>query len=538
MEYDSDNPQDDTHRTGDPPGPNFDEALWQAVLQAVPGYLCVADTDRRIRLFNRPPAGRDSETLVGADFADVVVPDQRALVVDATRQVLAGGPAVELELRGADSGRWFRMRMAGVRDRGRITGFVAHALDVDDAKVVELERDLFRARLRSAPTADVTGAGSQVAQRRLELMADALPVLISYVDAARRYQYNNAAYTRWFGTSQDALRGRALSEVLGATAHEKIRGYVDAVLNGRAVTFETTLPYKDAGLRRVVAHYVPDLTADGEVAGFYALVEDVTAQRNADEELRKREDELRQAQKMEALGRLAGGIAHDFNNLLQSVISGCGVVLHDVTEDSPVAQQVARMKRSAERGASLTRQLLTFSRSSEIRARPLLLDTLLADMEMLLERLLDPGIEMEFELRDCCSVTADAGQIQQVLMNLVINARDAMPEGGTLRVTCGRAEVAPGEAASHRPTVKPGRYAMMSVSDTGTGMDEATRARIFDPFFTTKPPEQGTGLGLSTVYGIVQSLGGFIEVDSAPGEGSRFRLFLPCAELRRPGPIV
>ncbi len=369
---------------------------------------------------------------------------------------------------------------------------------------------------------------SQAAQRRLALIADALPVLISYVDAERRYQYNNAAYTRWFGTSREAMRGRSLPDVLGTAAYQEVRGYVDAVLGGEAVSFESTLPYKDAGVRRVVAHYVPDIAPDGRVAGFFALVEDVSAQRKAEEELRQREDEVRQLQKMEALGRLAGGIAHDFNNLLQSIISSCSVILMSMPDaEAPLSRHVARMKRTAERGASLTRQLLTFSRREEAEASPLDLDALLADMEMLLERLLESNIALESDRRAGCTVLADPGDIQQLMMNLVINARDAMPDGGTLRIESHQAAVGPEETARH-PTVQPGPYVRVTVADTGTGMDEATRARIFEPFFTTKPPERGTGLGLSTVYGLVQRLHGFIEVDTAPGAGTTFRVFLPC----------
>ncbi len=369
---------------------------------------------------------------------------------------------------------------------------------------------------------------SQAAQRRLDLIADALPVLISYVDAERRYQYNNAAYTRWFGTSQEEMRGRALADVLGKAAYQEVRGHVDAVLGGQAVTFESTLPYKDAGVRRVVAHYVPDIAPDGHVAGFFALVEDVSAQRKAQEELRQREDEVRQLQKMEALGRLAGGIAHDFNNLLQSIISSCSVILMSMPDaEAPLSRQVARMKRTAERGASLTRQLLTFSRREEAEAGPLDLDALLADMEMLLERLLESNIALESDRRAGCTVLADPGDIQQLMMNLVINARDAMPGGGTLRIESHQVAVGREETARH-PTVQPGPYVRVTVADTGTGMDEATQARIFEPFFTTKPPERGTGLGLSTVYGLVQRLHGFIEVETAPGAGTTFRVFLPC----------
>jgi PAS domain S-box-containing protein len=369
-----------------------------------------------------------------------------------------------------------------------------------------------------APSSDI--------QRRFDLMADALPMLISYVDADRRYQYNNAAYERWFECSREELRGVRVDEVLGRAAYEQIKSYVDTVLGGRAVTFEMSVPYRRAGLRQVIAHYVPDIGPSGEIVGYYALIEDVTASRQAEQALRQREDELRQLQKMEALGRLAGGMAHEFNNLLQVVIASCSAVL-PLLQESPAAAQIARIRRSAERGASLTRQLLSFSRSADPGpATTLDVDELICDIEVLFERLLGAQIRIETALHAHVPIRADAGQIQQILMNLSINARDAMPNGGTLRISTGRKTVARDDAAAH-PALTPGDYLLLTVADTGTGMDASTLARIFDPFFTTKPPERGTGLGLSTVYGILQRLGGHIDVESELGHGATFRLYFP-----------
>ncbi|MFU8815832.1 MAG: sensor histidine kinase, partial [Pseudomonadales bacterium] len=190
-------------------------------------------------------------------------------------------------------------------------------------------------------------------------------------------------------------------------------------------------------------------------------------------------------------------------------------------------EQVGRISRAAQRGATLTRQLLAFSRHGEADAAPLDIDALLGDMGFLLERLLGAQVTVKVDAGSGCRIVADAGEIQQVLMNLAINARDAMPDGGRLEMISSRVEVAP-EAAAGDAGLPPGRYALLAVSDTGTGMDAQTRARIFEPFFTTKPADQGSGLGLSTVYGIVQRLGGHLQVETAPGKGTTFRLYFPC----------
>ncbi len=253
-----------------------------------------------------------------------------------------------------------------------------------------------------------------------------------------------------------------------------------------------------------------------------------TLQRN-EAQREQLEEQLRQAQKMEALGRLAGGVAHDFNNLL-TVIKGHSELLIDrmkPSEDTYGSTQ--QIMRTADRAASLTRQLLAFSRMQVLQPRILDLNTLVADMSKLLRRLVREDIEFGFLLGDSLGrVKADPGQIEQVLLNLTVNASDAMPQGGKLTVETQRLNV--DEAyAQERPPLKPGRYVQLVVTDTGHGMDAATKSRIFEPFFTTKESGKGTGLGLATVYGVVRQSGGFIWVETSPGNGARFEIYLPRA---------
>src|ERR1700674_425995 len=241
------------------------------------------------------------------------------------------------------------------------------------------------------------------------------------------------------------------------------------------------------------------------------------------------EEQLRQAQKMEALVRLAGGVAHDFNNLL-TVIKGHSELLIDRLKPADAFYgSTQQIMKTADRAASLTRQLLAFSRMQVVQPRVLDLNTLVADMSKLLRRLVREDIEFGFLLGDSLGrVKADPGQIEQVLLNLTVNASDAMPQGGKLTVETQRLNV--DEAyAQERPPLKPGQYVQLVVTDTGHGMDAATKSRIFEPFFTTKESGKGTGLGLATVYGVVRQSGGFIWVETSPGNGARFEIYLPRA---------
>jgi PAS domain S-box-containing protein len=239
------------------------------------------------------------------------------------------------------------------------------------------------------------------------------------------------------------------------------------------------------------------------------------------------EEELRQAQKIEAVGRLAGGIAHDFNNLL-TVIQGYGeMVQGQLGKTHPSSPLIDEIMRAAGRAAELTAQLLAFSRRQVVAPRLFCLNSIVSDTDKMLRRLLGNTVDMVMDLAgDLGEVRADPGQIEQVLLNLVLNSRDAMPNGGKLTIATRNTNVS-GQAASSLPEVRPGRYVLLSVADTGIGMDEEVRSHLFEPFFTTKPVGQGTGLGLATVYGIVAQSGGSVTVSSAPGAGSTFRIYFP-----------
>jgi hypothetical protein len=247
-------------------------------------------------------------------------------------------------------------------------------------------------------------------------------------------------------------------------------------------------------------------------------------------ERRRLEERVQQSQKLEAVGRLAGGVAHDFNNMLTAIIGYSDLMAATLPAADPIREGLQEIRKAGDRAASLTQQLLAFSRKQILQPTTLDLNSLIADTHKMLRRLIPEDIELTTHLDPAVyPVLADAAQTQQVLINLVLNSRDAMPQGGQLRIETANAELTKSYARKHSE-VKPGAYVLLTVSDTGCGMDKETLARLFEPFFTTKVQGKGTGLGLATVYGIVKQSGGHIEVTSQPGQGTTFRVFLPMAE--------
>jgi len=319
----------------------------------------------------------------------------------------------------------------------------------------------------------------------------------------------------YLNRAAETLFGRGLREARGTPVGKLLPGDEATLQSG-----DRLVP-REGGEPRHVELLVSDLRSPtGEAAGNVVCARDVT-------ELRSLEEQYRQAQKLESVGQLAGGVAHDFNNLLTVINGYCRLLISDTSEHHPMRAELEAILHAGERAASLTKQLLAFSRKQHLQPTVLNLNRVVAHIEPMVTRLIGEQVKVVTTLApDLRSVKADAGQIEQVLINLALNARDAMPQGGTLLIETNCLDLDERDARA-QAELKPGSYVMLAVSDTGVGMDEPTRLRIFEPFFTTKAPGQGTGLGLSTVYGIVRQSGGHIRVQSERGHGTTFKLFFP-----------
>jgi two-component system, cell cycle sensor histidine kinase and response regulator CckA len=308
----------------------------------------------------------------------------------------------------------------------------------------------------------------------------------------------------------------------------RVRAAIDTVLWGEAQDYivEHRITWTDGSLHWLEGKGRVYRRPDGSPARMAGTVADISERKRSELALRESEEQLRQAQKMEAIGRLAGGVAHDFNNLLTAIGGYSSLALLELALDDPRREYLEEIQRAGERGASLTKQLLASGRKQVLSPKLLDLNALVDDLTSLLRRVIGEDVELDWRRASAPAVVfADAGQLEQIIINLAVNARDAMPEGGILSLASSSMLLEAGDASAPE-----GRYVRLRVSDTGHGMDEETMARMFEPFFTTKDPGKGTGLGLSTVYGIVQQLSGAIRARSAPGRGTRFEIYLPERE--------
>jgi len=328
----------------------------------------------------------------------------------------------------------------------------------------------------------------------------------------------NHGFAEMFGYTVEEVVGRPVTDFVAPESQEEVARRV-----GEGVEGSYALVGRRKDGKRI------QLEATGRVHTFGGRPGRITALRDVTER-RLLEDQFRQAQKMEAVGRLAGGIAHDFNNLLTVITSYSELLLLDLREDDPLRGNVVEVRKAAITAATLTRQLLAFSRQQVLELRVLDLNDIVTGARKMLQRLIGEDVELVTVLAPgAWRVRADAGQVEQVIMNLAVNARDAMPNGGTLTLETANVEFDEEYLREHFGA-KPGRYVMLAVSDTGVGMSEKTKSRIFEPFFTTKEAGKGTGLGLATVYGIVKQSRGFIWVYSEEDRGSTFKIYLPMAE--------
>ena len=487
-----------------------------------------------------------------SEYLHGVHPEDRAMIARSIKHCITHGTEYAEEYRLLQANgelRWVFARGRCYKDHhGRPMRFLGAALDLTERKHTEQA-------LRQSQT-------------ELQLIINAMPILISYVDHEECFRLNNAAYLDWYGLTPQELYGRTIREVIGEEAYFLRAPYIAEALAGRPCSFSLYTPHRDGSQRHALMNYLPRHGADGAVNGFYIFVIDETERKKTEEALRnlnetleervsarteqlaqanqrlqnemfereRAEDALRHAQKMEAVGQLTGGIAHDFNNMLTGIIGSLDLMQRYIANGR--ADEIGRFTdaavSSANRAAALTHRLLAFSRRQSLDRKTIDVNELIHSLEDLIRRTKGDPIELKLRLADnVWSVSTDVSQLENALLNLVINARDAMPDGGELLIETANVNLDGNDITTLEP-VKAGDYLMLAVSDNGTGMTPSVRSKAFDPFFTTKPIGQGTGLGLSMIYGFAQQSGGHVSLDSLPGQGTCVRLYLP--RLHAPEP--
>lgn len=418
-------------------------------------------------------------------------------------------------------------------------GFVSLWTDITEqrraAQLIEEQNAQLENRVRER-TAELEAANARLAQanleiddiagalrrseNRLQLIIDSIPALIAYVGSDDIYRFANKGYAEWFGFAKDTIIGRSIGEVFGAEAFAQIQPHLERARAGERVSYEYSRTLADGRMVHARSVVVPELDGDGRTVGFFVMSIDITEQKAS-------QAALVQAQKMEAVGQLTGGLAHDFNNLLTIIIGNLSALQQRIGA-GPGAEFVDPSLQAARRGAELIRRLLTFSRRQPLAPTAVEVGVLVHNMTHLLARTLGETIRIHLRLPgEPVHALVDPHQLENAILNLAINARDAMPEGGELTIGVSRREL--DDALAAVVEVPPGEYVQIDVGDTGKGIEPAVLQRVFEPFFTTKDFGSGSGLGLSMVYGFVRQSGGNIRIRSTPGRGTHVRFVLPTA---------
>jgi len=497
------------------------EEEFRTLAEALPHHVWTARPDGSLNWFNPRVyeyAGAAHGELDGDDWGKIVHPDDIPRTLENwTRALQSAEPYDnEFRLRRADGiYRWFLSRAVPARDEtGKIIRWIGTNTDLDDQKKIAAELASLNETLEQRV---------QEKTRERDRIWNVSHDLMVVTDRAGVWRNVNPALTRTLGWTEADLRDRSSDWIMHPDDRETTRSQIAALAGGAPmIRFESRLRHRDGTYRWLSWMAVPD---EDRV---YAVARDITADKAAAERLKATEDALRQSQKMEAVGQLTGGIAHDFNNLLTGIVGSLDLMQTrlDQGRTDSLPRYINAAMTSANRAAALTHRLLAFARRQPLVPKSVEANHLVLSLEDLLRRTIGETIELRIVAADgLWSTLCDPNQLESALLNLAINARDAMPEGGTLTIATGNAQVA--TLNSPVPALSPGDYVCITVTDTGTGMTPEVVARAFDPFFTTKPLGQGTGLGLSMIYGFAQQSKGHVVIDSRLGHGTSVKLYLP-----------
>jgi PAS domain S-box-containing protein len=453
------------------------------------------------------------DLLAMESVVELVVPDQRALLRDRMVRRLAGEPVLS----------HYETTMLHRDGRHVPVEVSARAWTRESGGPVSL------IIVRDVTARDETDRALRASELRFRRLVDDADDVIFTIDSDGYFTFVNATASRLMGFSDGELIGRHFLELIRSDYRDDALAFYERQLASRMPTTSFEFPAMTREGREIWFNQKVQLITDGDrIVTIQAIARDITEQRRL-------ETQLRQAQKMEAVGRLAGGVAHDFNNLMTIVLGCVDLAESSVCDEATVLGELVQIREAALRASALTQQLLGFSRRQMARPRPLSVLPLLVSLEGMLRRLIGEDIAIRFvdDGHAGAVVRADPAQLEQVVLNLVVNARDAMPDGGELRLAVECVMLDEAYCRTH-PGARPGEYVRLEVSDTGTGMSDDVRTRVFEPFFTTKAPGSGSGLGLSTVYGIVKQNEGYISIESSPGEGTTVHVLLPRLAIDAP----
>ena len=487
----------------------------QAVIEASPAGIVTLTPEGEVILWSKAAErifGWSGEEVTGKPLP-VIPPEKEEEFRWMRRRILEGETlsGIEIETQKKDGTPiTVLLSAAPLRNQeGKAEGITSVFMDATEQRALEREKRLF--------------ADTLAASLNEIYMFDAETLKFQYVN---RGALNNLGYTL------DEMRNMTPLDIKPEFSPEAFMALLEPLRTGEesVCVFESHHRRKDGSLYPVEVHL--QLFEQGRDRVFLAVIQDITERKRMQQERNKLEEQLLQAQKMESVGRLAGGVAHDFNNHLTVINGYCELLLRQLSPDDPLRTFLEDIRSAGEKAADLTRQLLAFSRKQIIEPRPVNLNDVVRETERMLRRLIGEDIEIVTALdASLGAVMADPTQLHQVLMNLAVNARDAMPSGGRLILETLNVQLDQSYSRTH-PEVKPGQYALLSVTDTGVGMSEEAKLHIFEPFYTTKPKGTGTGLGLSTVYGIVRQMGGWIWVYSEEGKGTTFKIYFPLEDAR------
>ena len=499
-------------------------ALLDTVVEGTSDAIFLKDRDGRYVMLNGAAArllGVPASEVVGRSDAELFPADVARHLAERDRLVMESGEpqTFEEEIAVAGGGRRvFLVAKSPHRDpqTGRVAGVIGVAQEITGR--AESERELRESERRYRQLVEASRASEERFRVLIEKASDPIAIL----DAEGTLLYGSPAFSGVLGYEPGEVVGTNAFELVHPDDAGRVREAWGRLLSspGESVAADLHLRRRD-GSWCVLSTVSRNLLDHPAVEGVVINGRDITAQHTLAEQ-------LRQAQKMEAVGRLAGGVAHDFNNLLTAILANAEFALSEIPAASPARADIDEVIGAAKRAAGLTRQLLAFSRKQVMQPQLLELNAVVQDTERLLRRVIPENVEIVVHLAPSLPpVRADRTQIEQVLLNLVTNARDAMPGGGAVTIATSVQRLDEGAAARRRGLL-PGEYVQLSVRDTGVGMDDVTRSRLFEPFFTTKDLGRGTGLGLATVYGVVKQSGGYIYVDTGPGRGTTFTMLLPA----------